>query len=984
MNDKLKNNYQELILHRVHEILLVASEYDAFILEEDESLTEQILHEYVGMNLNYAPRVTRVSTASQAMRSLESRSYDLVIVMIRISDMDPLTLGQKIKENYPKKPLILLAFDESEIKQLPRDISSSIDNVFLWSGNANLFPAIIKHVEDKKNIKRDIQVGDVRVIILVEDNPRYYSTILPMMYKEIVFHAKSLLGSNFGNLDRTFYMRSRPKIMLAKNYEQGIKLFNKYQSNLIGVITDLRFPKKGVVDKMAGLKLAKKIREKEKSIPILIQTTEIIKDKTNDLTEHIIDKKSPFFLKKLRKFMIRNFGFGDFIFRMPDGSELSRAENLVGMIKTLESLPPESLEYHAKNNHFSNWLSARGYIKAANQFRKFSNTKFKNVEGRRKRHIQTLRDIKKQIKTKPFVPFNVKSLHKVDSIMRIGKGSLGGKARGLAFANTSILTEKLRNKFPGINLRMPKTVVIGTDIFDQFMDSNALWDMALSQLENSIIENAFLKARLPRELILKLKDFIEKSEFPLAVRSSSLMEDSQYQPLAGMYATYMLPNSHEKKKERLSQLCEAIKRVFASTYFQDPKTLMDNIVQKHEDEKMAIIIMEMIGKRHDNTFYPSISGVAQSFNYYPVSHMKRNEGVAFIALGLGRTIADGERCLRFSPTHPTILPQFYSIESTIENTQNYFYALELKNGKNPMAGGLTNNLRQFDLSVAEDHGELEWIASTVSLENNIIRDSLSYKGPRVLTFSPLLKWSELPICDILNELLKIGRSALGCAVEIEFALNINENEEDEFCLLQIKPMVIGNLNTKRIKIKPEKQQLVCKSDLVLGDGIINDIKDIIFISPMTFDPSATNEIALEIEKINKKINNPYLLVGPGRWGSADPFLGVPVNWNQISRAKVIVEYSHRQMDPDPSFGSHFFQNITSLHLGYFTLNKKDAMDINWKWLNEQKQIHKTAHLHHVKLDDNLYIDINGRKGTGFISKPIQIEDQMDERESTGI
>ncbi len=868
--------------------------------------------------------------------------------------------------------------------QLPKDISSSIDSVFLWSGNANLFPAIIKHVEDKKNINRDIQVGDVRVIILVEDNPRYYSTILPMMYKEIVFHAKNLLGSSFGNIDRTFYMRSRPKIMLAKNYEEGIRLFKKYQNNLIGVVTDLRFPLKGSVDKKAGIKLAEKIREKEKNIPIIIQTTEITEDKTDDLTEHIIDKKSPLFLKKLKKFMTLNFGFGDFIFRMPDGSEISRAENLDGMISTLESLPAESLAYHAKNNHFSNWLSARGYIEAANSFREFSHKKFKNVEGRRKKHIQTLKNVKKKTKIKPFVPFNVKSLYRVDSIMRIGKGSLGGKARGLAFANTSILNEKLRKKFPDINLRIPKTVVIGTDIFDEFMDKNELWDIALSESDNQKIENIFLKARLSRELILKLKDFIEKSEFPIAVRSSSLLEDSQYQPLAGMYATYMLPNSHKHKKERLSQLCEAIKRVFASTYFQDPKTLMDNMIQKHENEKMAIIIMEMIGKAHDDVFYPSISGVAQSFNYYPVSHMERDEGVAFIALGLGRTIADGEKCLRFSPKHPKILPQFYSIESTIDNSQNYFYALELNNGENPMTDGLTNNLRQLDLDIAERHGELDWIASTVSIENNIIRDSLSYKGPRVLTFSPLLKWGEFPICEILNELLKIGRNALGCPVELEFALNINENGDDEFCLLQIKPMVIENLNTKRKKIKPQKEQFICKSNLVLGDGYINDIKNIIFINPETFEPSATKEIAEEIEKINKKINEPYLLIGPGRWGSADPWLGIPVSWNQISHAKVIVEYSHRDMDPDPSFGSHFFQNITSLHLGYFTLNKKEAMGIDWSWLNEQKQIHKTAYLHHIKLENHLYIDINGRKGNGFILKPIEIEDNMDEQQSTGI
>ena len=377
------------------------------------------------------------------------------------------------------------------------------------------------------------------------------------------------------------------------------------QNNLIGVVTDLRIPLKGSVDKKAGIKLAEKIREKEKNIPIIIQTTEITEDKTDDLTEHIIDKKSPLFLKKLKKFMTLNFGFGDFIFRMPDGSEISRAENLDGMISTLESLPAESLAYHAKNNHFSNWLSARGYIEAANRFREFSHKKFKNVEGRRKKHIQTLKNVKKKTKIKPFVPFNVKSLYRVDSIMRIGKGSLGGKARGLAFANTSILTEKLRKKSPDVNLRIPKTVVIGTDIFDEFMDKNELWNIALSESDNQKIENIFLKARLSRELILKLKDFIEKSEFPIAVRSSSLLEDSQYQPLAGMYATYMLPNSHKHKKERLSQLCEAIKRVFASTYFQDPKTLMDNMIQKHENEKMAIIIMEMIGKTHNERSTPS-------------------------------------------------------------------------------------------------------------------------------------------------------------------------------------------------------------------------------------------------------------------------------------------------------------------------------------------------------------------------------------------
>ncbi len=984
MASKVKRKQQDLIRHRVHEILLVASEYDAFIIEEDESLTEQILHEYVGMDLNYAPRVTRVSTASEALDSLSSQSYDIVIMMIRISDMDPLTLSKKIKKEYPKKSLILLAFDESEIKQLPKNISDSVDNIFLWSGNANLFPAIIKHIEDKKNINRDIRVGDVRAIILVEDNPRYYSTILPMMYKEIILHAKNLLGSNSVNLDRTFYMRSRPKIILARDYEEGLKLFKKYQKNLIGVITDLRFPIKGKVDKKAGLKLASKIRQKEKNIPILIQTTEIAEDKTEDITEHIIDKRSPRFLKELQKFMILNFGFGDFIFRMPDGSEISRADNLNKLIKTIETLKVESLEYHARNNHFSNWLSARGYLDAANTFREFSYSNFKNPENRRKQHIKTLKAVKKKRKRKPFIPFSSKAFNQFDSIMRIGGGSLGGKARGLAFANNAIINEKFKNKFPDTKLSVPRTLVIGTDLFDEFMDSNNLWDIAFLSNNNSEIEKKFLKSKLSKELILQLKEFVEQSTFPLAIRSSSLLEDSQYQPLAGMYATYMLPNSHEKSKEKLSQLCESIKRVYASTYFQNPKTLMSNIVQKHEDEKMAIIIMEMIGKKHQNRYYPSISGVAQSFNYYPVSHMKRNEGIGFLALGLGRTIADGERCLRFSPKYPSILPQFYSIQSTIDNSQNKFYALDLNNGNNPMKKGVMNNLIQLDLDTAESDGELKSIASVVSIQDNMIRDSLSYKGPRVLTFSPLLKWGELPICKIIAELLKTGRNLLGCPVEIEFAINLNKSKLDEFYLLQIKPMVIEGLSSNRLTKVPKNDNILCKSNVVLGDGRIDDISNIIFVNPDSFDPSLTLEIASKIERINNKLDAPCILIGPGRWGSADPWLGIPVTWSQISNAKVIVEYGHEHMEPDPSFGSHFFQNITSLHLGYFTLNKKEAESIDWEWMKSQKVIEKDPQLIWVETKQPLAVEIDGRIGKGHIIKSREVEDIMDEQESPGI
>lgn len=982
--------FQDLMLHRIHEILMVASPYDAFILEEDGRLTEQILHEYLGMDLSYAPRVWRAATATHALEQLSKRPYDLIIVMLRIADMDPITFGKKVKELYPNKPIFMLAFDESEIKQLPENYHDAIDNVFMWSGNSNVFPAIIKYYEDRKNIKRDIRKGNVRAIIVIEDTPRYYSNLLPMIYKEIVYHTKQLIDKSLNNTHRLLHMRARPKILLAQNYEEAEKYFKRYRMNILGIISDIRFPKNEKMTPNAGIQFAKFVRSVEKTMPIVLQSNEKgIKQECKDLSILLLDKNSPTLFQDLREFMVLNFGFGDFIFRSPNGERIGKATNIQELCQQLLEIPEESLDYHASNNHFSNWLAARGELTLASRFREIKKSDFNSLEERRENHIRLIQAFQKENRSSQVIDFKVKSGTRSAKFLRIGTGSLGGKARGLAFANLSLSETKLDEKFPNVEIRVPRIAVIGTDEFDRFMEVNDLWEVALHSKDNDELVELFLKGRLSRELVHSLKEFLKEVEYPLAVRSSSLMEDSQYQPLAGMYSTFMLPNSHEELKERLSQVCEAVKRVFASTFFQEPKTVMDNIIQRHEEEKMAVILMELIGQQHGQRFYPTFSGVAQSYNYYPVSYMEREEGIAFVALGFGRTIVDGGKSLRFSPRYPNILPQYYSIRSTIQNSQHEFFALDLHNGENPLREGESENLKMYSLEDAEQDKELKHLASVVCSNDNVLRDSLKYDGSRVITFASILKYKRLPLADIINELLELGCIALGCPVEIEFAVNLfDDDRKDEFTLLQIKPMVIGGMHTAELLEEESIEDILCKSDQVLGDGINREIKHIVYVDPEKFDRSKTREIAEEIEHINEKlgVENPYMLIGPGRWGSSDPWLGVSVNWRQIANAKVIVEVGMDKLNPDPSYGSHFFQNVTSLQIGYFTISKRDhEKNVDWDWLAKSSEKDRSEHLRLLELKHPLYVRIDGSSGEGVVLKPKPPrKEEMDEELSSGI
>jgi len=988
--DKL--TLQDLIFHRIHEILLLASPYDSFVLEEDGRLTEQILHEFMGMNFSNAPRVWHSSTAADALTMLSRQDFDLIVVMMRIADMDPILFCSKIKELYPQKPVILLAFDESEIKQLPENFQqSSIDSVFIWSGNANVLLAIVKLLEDKMNIKRDIKKADVRCIILIEDSPRYYSLILPMIYKEISHQVKEMVDKSASDHERLLYMRGRPKILLARTYEEAERYFKRFRMSTLGIISDIRFPKKGKLDKNAGVKFARWARSIDPSIPIMLQSKH---NKNANLAKevqaHFLFKDSPTLLRELRDFLVSNFGFGDLIFRTPKGKEIIKVSDLNELISAIQSVPEVSLQYHAKSNHFSNWLAAHGYLGLASKVRPINYADFKNSVEHRNYLIELINNTIQNRKARQVVEIQRDKFDHSKRFIQISGGSLGGKARGLAFAQKMIRSSSIRKSYPEVKINIPHVAVIGTDSFDEFMRENNLWNDALSNKSNKQINNRFIKSTFNKSLISSLKLFIKSVKYPLAVRSSSLLEDSQYQPLSGMYATYMLPNNQSKASQRLDDLITAIKLVYASTFYQDPKSLISRSVHRIEEEKMAVILMEMVGQNYNDRYYPTFSGTAQSFNFYPISYMKRDEGVAHLALGLGRTIANGEKSLRLSPKYPGILPQYYSIKATIESSQNSFYAMRLNRNNSSFLKNEDKNLSTYSLKIAEKDGSLKWSGSVVSNEDNVIRDTLSQDGTRVITFTPILKWSMFPLVEILNNLLEMGKDSLGCEVEIEFAVNIfaDQSKSPEFSLLQIKPMVMGGSRDLINMDNESTKSILCNSKVTLGDGFIDNVQHIIFVDPKKFRAANTKSIAKEINQFNKLMSNksPYILVGPGRWGSADPWLGIPVNWEQISGASAIVEIGIKDFPVDPSFGSHFFQNITSMRLGYFMIdsNSKDE-SFDYNWLKKQKIVKNKKFTTCYELERPLRIKIDGQSGNGIILKPkITDIEPMDEQETSGI
>jgi len=988
-NEKFKIDYQygsrfrefqNLMKIKIRDILLVSSLYDYYLFEEDGRLYEQIREEYRALNLSHAPEIVHVTTAKEAFENLSNsrKKFDLVITTLHIEDMSVIKFVQTLKSSYPEIPVILLSYDNRELKELGKNYDLSIfEKIFIWQGDYKLLIAIIKYLEDKLNVENDTATVGVQSIILVEDNVKFYSSYLPIIYTEIFTQSQRLISEGLNISHKYLRMRARPKILLCSTYEEAWYYFEKYREYILGVISDINFLRNGERDPEAGLKLTKEIKKIQPDIPILLQSSNIeYAEKAKELQAHFIRKGSPTLLKELSQFIKDNLGFGDFIFRTKDGKEVARARNLMELEEVLKTVPDESIIYHASRNHFSNWLKARTEFWLAHKLRPRKVSDYSTVDDLRWDLINSIKSYREMRLRGIVSEFDKNTFDVNHSFARIGSGSLGGKARGLSFLNSLIVNYGIRDQFKDIIIYVPSGIVIATDIFDAFIQENDLFDFALQCEDDNLIKERFLSAEFSNgDLISKLTDYLEIVKKPLAVRSSSLLEDSQYQPLAGVYLTLMIPNNNPDLNVRLKELLNAIKLIYASMFFQHSKNYMRATSYRLEEEKMAVIIQEVVGIERNGRFYPDFSGVAKSYNFYPIPPQKSTDGIAQVALGLGKIVVEGGNCVRFCPKYPKHLLQFYSTKETIRNAQQYFYAIDLNGEFSTAKHSVEDFVKVYSLADAEKDGALFHLGSTYSPENDAVYDGIARSGNRIVTFAPILKHEIFPLPEILELLLEICSWSMGTPVEIEFAgnLSVKGNRPKEFVLLQMRPFII-NLEMEEVEFEINNlENAICYSNQVLGNGIYRGLKDIIYVSINKYDRSKSREIAMEIDQLNKKLlreDRHYILIGVGRWGSLDPWLGIPVTWDQIGGASIIVESSFKDLHITPSQGSHFFQNITSYRVGYFTVDPYHNIgSIDWDWLESLQPVEELNYCRHLRFDNEIIVKINGRKNQGIILKP---------------
>ncbi|NOX34626.1 MAG: phosphoenolpyruvate synthase PpsA [Deltaproteobacteria bacterium] len=982
--------YHELMANKVGEILLVSCPYDAFIMEEEGRLSTRIINEYKGLNLSKPPRLTWVSSASEAFQMLESKKFDLIIAMPSLDEMDVYTFGAKVKQIYSDLPLFMLLHNTCDVdKYICADNSTAIDRIYIWGGNADLLLAIIKNFEDEMNVAFDTENASVRVIIMVEDSPYHFSSFLPVLYKQIVMQTQSVIDESINEEHRLLKMRGRPKVLVAHDYEEAMALYEKYKPYLLSVFSDMRYPKDGVEDEQAGYKLLTKIKKEIPDLPVLILSTEEHnKEKVVDIPAVFINKNSSNLNDRIKSFFVSYLGFGAFVFRLPNGEEIARASDLRAIEKLLSEIPDESIVYHAMNNDFSRWFMARSEIEFALKLKPYKISDFPDPSNLKKFLIESIHARRKGSRQGQIIDFDSEKFDSDTDFMKIGNGSLGGKARGLAFMASQIRKDtSLRDKFPDVDISIPQTFVISTEGFKTFIEENELAGLLESdeELEDSRIVERFLQTRFPGWMKKSLKAYLESVRYPIAVRSSSLFEDAHYQPFAGLYNTYMLPNSHPNIEKRLERLIVAIKLVYASTYLKAPRSYAKSTMHRTEDEEMAVILQQLTGMKYKNYFYPSISGVAQSYNFYPISHLEAEDGITYIALGLGKIVMEGGKTLRFCPKYRQFLPQFSIVDDILENSQKYFYALKLdeapEDEKFVFDSAKDPTLAKLDLSDATDHPVVRFLSSTFYVQDNRIRDSFSNKGFPVLTFANILKYNSFPLAGLLEEVTKIGSKWMGSSVEVEFAVNLPEDKtkKPQFSLLQIRPMGRYKQNLG-VKIgKEEIKKAFCYSSLSLGNGEYKDIYDVVYVDPETFDPGKTIEIVAEINRINalfNENNQKYVLIGPGRWGSSDRWLGIPVVWNDISNVGVMLETTIESIKADPSQGSHFFQNITSLGISYITVSDKGNDFIDYEFFKCRECENTTTYLKHIKFENPIKILVDGKTSQAVLM-PYEKEDQDD-------
>ncbi len=986
-NERLRKEHL-LMPNRVREVLLVSTPYDHFVLEADGFLTEQVFLEYRSLHLSSAPRFHHFSDWDEALLNIGNKRYDLVLFVAREASDDLADFGRKVKALNPFLPVVVLGFETADLRRFERTENRDvIDAAFIWNGDAKIMLSIIKHIEVRLNVDVDIEAVGVRVILVVEDSIRYFSSFLEALYTELMKQSQRLHKEGYNRLQRLLRMRTRPKILHAKTFEEAIELYEKYREYVIAVISDVGYPRGGEMDPEAGLKLAARVRADSSDLPVLLQSAESAGiGRADDLHVLFVDKNSPALLWTVKHFLKGYLGFGSFTFRTPDGHVVGEANDLREFAKLIEDIPDDSLKYHAQRNHISHWLMARSEFEMSAALRSYVIEDFESIEEVRGFIVKNLKMMLSRSKQGVIADFPETTFDPDSLFQKIGEGSLGGKARGIAYLNHLLTFDLPVGTAAGIRVQIPQTFVLTTEVFETFLETNNLTRFVREPPSDPEIVERFLAASLPDYVCARLGQIVDNVDGPLAVRSSSLLEDDMAHPFAGIYATIMIPNSAGDRAERFYDLCRAVQVVYASVFFEDARGYLDKTDHSLEEERMGVVIQKVIGQRYGDRFYPHFSGVAHSYNYYPIGRLTAEEGVVQAVLGLGRLVVDGGETFRFGPRHPEASIELSTPQLALKSSQREFYALDLTL---PWRSNETfdGNQKLYPLNKARDDGTFAAVGSVYDVQNDLITESPTLEGPLLVTFNNIIKHRALPFPDAMDALLQLITRGMGTSVEVELACDMGSwgkqldrgqpPVDPVLYILQVRPILIREHSPEIQPENLEPERVVCRSDVSLGVGDFCGIQDIVFVKPESFDPAESPIIAKEVGELNAKLGKsdiPYVLIGPGRWGSADHWLGIPVSWAQISGARIIVEASPQGFNVEPSQGSHFFHNITALRLGYFTIppgstktTPRDGGFLDWEWLDEQHFVDETAHLRHIRIAEPLAIHVDGRSGLGLIA-----------------
>ncbi len=968
--------YHDLMPFKVKEILLISTLYDAFSIENEGRIFDQVLGEYQQLNLTSMPRITGVTKINDAFKALEQKHYDLVIIMTGMNHKKSIFISREIKKRYHYIPVFLLLNNNSEIGKIEQQHKDQYiyDRIFVWNGDSKIFFAMIKNVEDRINLDNDTSKALVRVILLVEDSPKYYSRFLPVLYNVVMDQTRRIIRDvKADELYKVLRIRTRPKIILATNYEQAVDILENYKGFILTVITDMSYEKEGKKEPLAGLELVKKIRAQNSDIPIVIQSSDPENEAhANKNNIRFINKNDDNLSGLFRNFITEYLGFGDFVFRLPDRTEVGEARTMNEFVRMLKVIPDDSLEFHARHNHISLWLMARGEVEIAKIIRPANIKDFNSIDEIRQYILKTIEDYRQERVRGKVIPYEEHNWHDNTNIVMLADGSLGGKGRGIAFIYLLVYNIGFRKFIDGLNITTPRTYIIGTDEYDAFIAQNKLYEKAVLLDDDEKIRMLFMKNRLSERLQTRLLELVKNINKPFAIRSSGLFEDSLSQSFSGVFETYMLPNNHPDLRVRWKQLIMAVKMVYSSVFSKLAKGYIESVNYKLDEEKMAVVIQEVVGKQWGDYYYPHISGVAQSYNFYPFSHMKPEDGYALLALGLGTYVVEGEKCYRFSPKYPKL--QLKSLKDQFKDSQVNFYAINMKNSIPEIEKGENAALKKLDLYDAEMHGSLKHLASTYNPENNTIQPGIRIAGPRILNFANILQHNYIPLAETINKTLKLVHEAMDTPVEIEFAVDLtkDENGNADFHLLQIKPLLGKSLDFEVHIAELNSDRVILISEKGMGNGLIDDISDIIYVKPELFDKSKTVEMVDELAAFNKycmREKKKYVLIGPGRWGTRDRWLGIPVKWPDISNAKIIVETDLKNYPLEASAGSHFFNNVISMNVGYYSLHHgKGRNKIDYDFLNSLPLIQKGKWFRHVRTKSKLTIKMDGKKGILVIFK----------------